>query len=295
MSRDSTRRRFLEIAGTGALASLAGCASMIGDVSPDTTPEGTDAGTQTRTSDPAGASSSGSQNVSGSGSSGSGSGSSGSGEADSEGDSWSVESVTIDPADISLSSVPVPAGQNGSQSRYARMGREGASTVATLFGNWKCPYTQEFVLNDFPEVVDQFVRTGDLAIEFRSLAYLNDEPFLGPDAPRAAQAGLAVWELDPEAYWSYFGLVFSNQPQERHPWAKPSLLERFAESSDVSQTDELVRRVENGRYADAVEETTDVAVDQGVTTVPRIAVDGSLSAPTVDFEKTLSQLESAVE
>jgi protein-disulfide isomerase len=201
-----------------------------------------------------------------------------------------MESVTIDPPDVDLASVPTPDGR----SRYARMGHDDASVTATLYGNWKCPYTQEFALNLLPEVVDRFVRPGDLAIEYRSLAYLSGDPFLGADAPRASRAGLAVWDIDPQAFWSYFAHVFANQPQERYEWAQPSLLLRFAEAAGVRNRSQLRRSIETGAYAGPVQTTTQAAADRDITTVPRLVVDGTITAPTVDFQSTLSQIEQAI-
>lgn len=205
-------------------------------------------------------------------------------------DSWSTESVTIQSPDISLSDVPLPE----ERTQYARMGTSDATATATVYGNWKCPYTQEFVLNQLPDVVDRFVRSGDLALEFRALSYQSGEPFLGPDAPRAARAGLSVWDVDPESYWSYFAHVFANQPQERHEWAQPSLLVRFAEKSGVNGTQQVEQSIRSNAYAGPVQSTTGAASDLGIATVPRIFANEEITAPTVDFESTLSQLESAV-
>lgn len=205
-------------------------------------------------------------------------------------DSWSTESVTIQSPDISLSDVPLPE----ERTQYARMGTSDATATATVYGNWKCPYTQEFVLNQLPEVVDRFVRPGDLALEFRALSYQSGEPFLGPDAPRAARAGLSVWDVDPKSYWSYFAHVFANQPQERREWAQPSLLVRFAEKSGVNGTQQVEQSIRSNAYAGPVQSTTGAASDLGIATVPRIFANEEITAPTVDFESTLSQLESAV-
>jgi protein-disulfide isomerase len=285
MPSDSTRRRLLGLVGSAATVSFAGCATIAEEFSAgESTPTaGPDAGTRAAGTATGGTTTANdSDQVSGPGDA--------TGTAAEDG-SWSTESVTIDDPDVSFSGVPLPKDRSG----YARMGAPDASATATLYGNWKCPYTQEFVLTKLPKVVDEFVRPGELTLEFRALAYLSGEPFLGPDAPRAAGAGLAVWDLDPESYWSYFAHVFANQPQERHDWAQPSLLRRFAEASGVAGRAQFARALRSGSYDGLVRSTTRAAADRGINTVPRIVADGRVTAPTVDFEETRAQLRSAVQ
>ncbi|WP_435346632.1 DsbA family protein [Haloarchaeobius sp. HRN-SO-5] len=279
MPHERTRRRILGTLGTVTVATLGGCTNVVDRASNDdgTTATGgtrrpTAASTTTRTDRPE-RTSTADETTTG------------------ESDGWSTESVTVEPPEVSYAGVPVPDGE----SQYARMGHDDASVTATLYGNWKCPYTREFVLTDLPTVVERYVEPGQVALEFRAVAYRSGEPFLGPDAPRAARAGLAVWDVDPASFWSYFSYVFGNQPQERYEWAQPSLLLRFAESSGVSSRRTVRQRLTNGSYDDPVRRTVTAAAERGVWSVPRVAVDGRVTAPTVDFEETLSQLDEAVQ
>lgn len=276
MPSDRTRRRLLQVAGTAATLSLAGCATVAEQFSSGEGTPGSGGGTGTPVPATDAGSTPGSESTDASGTS--------------DDDSWSAESVTIESPDISLADVPLPE----ERTQYARMGAPDASATATVYGNWKCPYTREFVLNQLPEVADRFVRPGDLTLEFRALAYQSGEPFLGSDAPRAARAGLSVWDVDPESYWSYFAHVFANQPQERREWAEPSLLVRFAEESGVNGTQQVQQSIRSNAYAGPVQSTTGAASELGIATVPRVFADEAITAPTVDFESTLSQLESAI-
>lgn len=200
-------------------------------------------------------------------------------------------SLDLEPPDVSFADVPIPEAPE--EHDYATMGRSDATATATVFGNWKCPYTRAFVLEHLPDVVDRYVRPGDLVVEFRALAYRSDEPFLGPDAPRAARAGLGVWDVDPGSYWSYFGYVFGNQPPEADEWATTEHLSSFADAAGVEDTDALRRSIQGDEHASAVRSTTTAAAGLDVFTVPRVAVDGEVTAPTVDPESTREQLDGA--
>jgi len=201
---------------------------------------------------------------------------------------WSTDDVSIDSPSEPFSSVPIPS----ESSAYPRMGPDDAPTV-TLIGNWKCPYTRNFVLDQFPALVDEYVRPGDVSVEFRSLAFLGEEPFLGPDAPDSTRAGLSVWENDRDRFWTYFSYVFANQPPERHAWGQPELLVRFARNAGVADPSRIERAITQEAFSDRLERTVTFAASSGVGTVPRIVFDGEVTAPTVDPESTRAQLDSA--
>lgn len=201
--------------------------------------------------------------------------------------------VEINDPDVFSSAPPTPS--NPSDYRFATMGAAGDAPTATVYGSWKCPYTQEFVLELLPAVVGEYVASGDLAIEFRAIAYRDGEPFLGPDGPRATRAGLAAWDVDPDAYWEYFAYVFANQPPEREAWAQPDVLRRFASEAGVESVDQFVDQFSGSKYEDATEATVSQFQETGASHVPRVATDDEVTAPTVDFDDTREQLRRLVE
>lgn len=274
MSNRKTRRRVLQLSGAALVGSLAGCAGLTDSDGEETPEPTTEAPTTEPTSEPT---------------------TSAATETEAESESGyemkrasEVESSGLDLEQASLPGTPA-------DHTYARMGSDDASATVTLYGNWKCPYTQEFVLTRLDEVVETYVAPGDLAFEFRAIAYRDGEPFLGPDAPRAARAGLAVWDLDPKSYWSYFGAVFANQPQERYDWATADQLVEFAKATDIGNAAKVGQRLDANAYATAVQATVESAAEVGVYTVPRLEVDGEVVAPTVDWESTVETLDAAVE
>lgn len=272
---ERSRRRVLQALAAATVVPASGCASVANSVSSSgsgtaTDPSATDSPTAESTPTATDAESTATP------------------EGTATDDGWSVDEVTIEPPSNPLSSVPVA--DDGTE--YARMGAADATTV-TLFGNWKCPYTRAFVLEQLPGIVDDFVRPGDVAIRFRAIVYRSGEPFLGPDAPRAGRAGLGVWESDPGAFWRYFMYVFANQPPESRRWAKASLLGRFAEAADVANPNLIEEAATGETYADRLSATVDSADRHGVWSVPRVLYDGDVTAPTVEPERTRRQLEQA--
>lgn len=179
-----------------------------------------------------------------------------------------------------VASAPLP--EQPGDHRYATMGTAGPDATVTYYGNWKCPYCAQFSTGFLEDIVTEYVQSGDVNLRFRGLAYINGEPFLGPDAPRAARAGLAVWNVDPASYWRFHEYVFANQPPERERWATTDRLVSFAEAVGVSAPDQVRTALENGQYQSAVEQTSQAAADAGVAGTPALVIDGETVNPLSD-------------
>lgn len=267
VDRPVSRRQLLALSGVSIASALSGCASVV--------KQANSGGSQTTTQTDAAETQTAAANTTTT-------------------DAESQESVENRPKEISepkfdLPAQPVP--EATPEPRYPTLGT--ADTTLTIYGNWKCPYTQEFVRQQLGGLVDDFVVTGDVSIEYRNVAYMNGDPYLGADAPRAAEAGLAVWNIDPASFWTYFAHVFANQPQERFEWATTENLTRFAERADVEGVEQIEQTLRSRTYAQSVHQSADAASEMGITTVPRVVFDGQVTAPTVQPEATREQFERA--
>lgn len=191
----------------------------------------------------------------------------------------------------SVATAPIPA--SPSQYRYAVMGPADADLTITYFGSWKCPYCAQFSTGFLTTLVREYVRPGKIAIKFRDLAFFNGEPFLGPDAPAAGHAGLAVWHTDPQTYWTYHEYVMAHQPPERKQWATPERLATFARRAGVSDPGAIRNAVKNQRYTDALRATSDAATRAGVNGTPALFIDGTMVSP-FDRDKTHRLIETAL-
>lgn len=265
VDRPVSRRQLLALSGVSIASALSGCASVV--------KRANSGGSQTATQTDAPATQTATQTTNGTG---------------------TQESLENRPKEISepqfdLPSQPVPEAKP--EPRYPTLGT--ADTTLTIYGNWKCPYTQEFVRQQLGDLVDEFVVTGDVSIEYRNVAYMDGDTYLGADAPRAAEAGLAVWNIDPASFWTYFAHVFANQPQERFEWATTENLTRFAERAGVEGVEQIEQTLRSRTYTQSVHQSADTASEMGITTVPRIVFDGQVTAPTVQPEATREQFERA--
>ena len=180
-----------------------------------------------------------------------------------------------------VAEAPVP----DEPSTYARMGSGGP--VVTYYGNWKCPFCAEFSTGSdrvfsMGTLVEEYVEPGDLTLEYRSVAYLGDDTFLGPDAPRAARAGLSVWNRAPDTYWAYHEHVMANQPPESQEWATADRLVEFANAVEMPQPGGLRDDLDGGAYESEVRANTEPflnAFGDERPGTPAVVVEGTPYSP----------------
>ncbi|MFB6140323.1 MAG: thioredoxin domain-containing protein [Halosimplex sp.] len=191
-----------------------------------------------------------------------------------------------------VATAPVPDAPG--EYTYATMGSADAPVRAVYYGNWKCPYCSNFSTGSLGDVVGDYVEPGDVALTFRCLAYVGGEPFLGKDAPRAARAGLAVWNVDPATYWRYHEYVMTNQPAESKEWATVDTLVGMAKKAGVSDPDAVRSAVTSGKYASPVRKTARRASRLGLRGTPALVV-GDRAVNPLDAERTRAVLDGAID
>ena len=128
------------------------------------------------------------------------------------------------------------------------LGDPGAPATLIEFADLQCPFCAEFATGQLPGVIDQYVRTGELRLELRLLA------FIGPDSERARQVAHAAALQD--RMWGFSERFFRDQGAENSGYATNSFLqglarqtpgldvERLSEDLDSRQAQSLSRQAE---------------------------------------------------
>ncbi|WP_266080032.1 DsbA family protein [Haladaptatus caseinilyticus] len=260
MPEGSSRRQILQLLGATATTSLSGCASVFGRNETTTTATTPDQHTTTAVdiSTPT---------------------------------TTTIKREIESPSSV-VSDVSIP--ESPTKYTYARMGPATAPVTATIYGSWKCTYTQDFVQTLLQTIIRKFVQPGQISLVFREVAYRDGKPFHGPDELTAGHAGLAMWNHAPESYWSYFATVFANQEAGTEPWATADRLLALAEAAGVPNQKQLRREIKQGAYQSELKQTMEQVANFGFGAVPRVVVDDSVTAPTADPQSTITQLKRAL-
>ena len=118
--------------------------------------------------------------------------------------------ATVDPALALVAGIP----QHGTV-----LGRAGTTVRMLQFEDLQCPICKRYTDEAFPAVVNEYVRTGRIKIDFRGLA------FLGPDSLKALKIALAAGLQN--KLWQVVGLFYENQGAENSGWVTDALIDQI--------------------------------------------------------------------
>ena len=116
-------------------------------------------------------------------------------------------SVT-DPALELVAGIP----QNGTL-----LGKSGTTVRLLQFEDLQCPVCKRYTDEAFPAIVNEYVRTGRIKVDFGGLA------FLGPDSLKALKIAMAAGLQN--KLWQVVGLFYENQGAENSGWVTDSLID----------------------------------------------------------------------
>ncbi|ODR79202.1 thioredoxin [Haladaptatus sp. W1] len=195
----------------------------------------------------------------------------------------------------SVGGVPVP--DDTDDLTYATMGTDADNQTATVFGNFKCPYTQNFVNNNLKDVIDEYVTTGQLNVEFRALAYQppgtsshgSSTYYISSSDPRISEVALSAWNERPAEYWDFLETMFDELVSGTVTYGE---MRNHLDSAGVGDRSEIIGNAKDGDYDSAVERTADVAGTVGVSFTPTFELGGDTTAPHHDTDSLLNWIDS---
>lgn len=111
------------------------------------------------------------------------------------------------------------------------LGLRDAPVRLVEYGDLQCPICRAFALQTLPTLIQDYVRKGELSIEFRGIA------FIGSDSSKALRAVVAAGAQNHE--WDLVDVLYRNQGQENSGWFTDSLLLSAAAHVDGLDTKKL--------------------------------------------------------
>lgn len=103
------------------------------------------------------------------------------------------------------------------------IGDESAKVTLTVFEDFQCPHCLNYTVNTEPTLMDEYVKTGKVKIEFRHF------PILGAESVYAAAAGVCAAKEN--KFWEYKKLLFLTQAEAGQLTSEKVNVGRFSQDN----------------------------------------------------------------
>ena len=151
------------------------------------------------------------------------------------------------------------------------LGEEDAPVTIVEFSDFQCPYCARFFEQTFPQLKENYIKTGKVKLAFRHLP-LSFHQY----AQKTAEASECANEQG--KFWEYHDTVFNNQDQ-----LSDTILSTWAGEIglDVKKFDDCL---ESGKYKEKVQADSNDAGSYGVSGTPSFFINGKLLVGAQPYE-----------
>lgn len=170
------------------------------------------------------------------------------------------------------------------------IGEEGASVSVVEFGDYKCPSCKQWSDQVYPQLVEDYVESGEVNFSFINVLFHGQESYL------ASLASEAVYSQNPEAYWDFHKEVFNRQPADHNAaWVTVDAMVEIASGIEGIDTEKLRSDIEDEVHADQVEQDHQLVQDYEVELTPSIMVNETMVEDPFDYEVISNLIEEELE
>ena len=143
------------------------------------------------------------------------------------------------------------------------LGRPDAPVTLVEFADLQCPFCAQWSQQAFPELVNDYVRTGKVRLVFGGMA------FLGPDSEQALRFALAAGRQG--KLWNVVHLLYANQGTENSGWVSDRLLRGIGAAIPGFATKHALDEASTVPVHQEVESMAGEATSLGVSATPSFA------------------------
>lgn len=140
------------------------------------------------------------------------------------------------------------------------LGSPDAEVTLIEYADLQCPVCQRYSEDAFATLVEEYVATGKVKMEFRGLS------FLGPDSETALRHVQAAGLQD--KLWQMQDALYANQGEENKSWVTDDLLRSVGETVPGLDVDRMFDDASSQEVTDEIEESSQQAQDANVPGTP---------------------------
>lgn len=166
------------------------------------------------------------------------------------------------------------------------VGQADAPVEIVEYGDLACPACKAASETLVPELIDEFVTTGQARLTFRPIAFIHPQ-----SSERGALGAEAAAMQD--AMWPFVDVLYRNQGKETEDWLTEDLMARTAEALGLD-VDKWRADYGSEAVASAFFEYRDQANEDNVDATPTFVLTGPNGERTISGVANLSEFEQAM-
>ncbi|BAS07617.1 probable disulfide bond formation protein D [Arthrobacter sp. Hiyo4] len=162
------------------------------------------------------------------------------------------------------------------------LGEVDAPVVLVEYADYRCPFCGLFSRDTLPPLVEKYVKSGDLRVEWRDL------PVFGDQSSKAAVAGRAAGKQG--KFWEFNKAAFAVAPERGHADLPRERLLQIAEEAGVPDMTQFEADLDSKELQQAVAKDAQEAASLGATGTPTFLVNDTPlvgAQPLATFEKAI--------
>ena len=165
----------------------------------------------------------------------------------------------------SIAAVTTVGGATTSPADPLALGDPDAPVVMVSYSEFQCPFCGRYARETEPELVERFVDTGVLRIEWRDFPYLGEESLVAAAAARAAS--------EQGEFWSFHDRLFADQSQPNSGRLTATFLEGIAAELGLD-VEQFRRDMSSAETMSAIDADFAEALSVGVNGTPAFMING---------------------
>jgi protein-disulfide isomerase len=132
----------------------------------------------------------------------------------------------------------------GIPQRFTVLGRPTARVTLIEYADLSCPVCRQYAEQILPTLVDEYVRTGKVRLEFRGLAFIQPVA----NSERALRHGLAAGLQN--RLWQFVELTYANQGEEGTNWFTEAFAREIGQQVLGLDVQQMLREANDPRVSE---------------------------------------------
>jgi len=175
------------------------------------------------------------------------------------------------------------------------LGQPDAPVTIVEYADFQCPYCTQFALTIEPQIIQDFVATGQVRYEFRPMPIISPLALdnSGNESVLAAQAAMCA--ADQGKFWDFHHLLYTKQTGENIGTFSSSNLITYAAEGGLDVTT-FTQCMVNNTYQQQVIDSYNNAVSQGISSTPTLVINGTqVNLTSSGYDKLKTQIQQAID